>query len=96
FLQFIEPALDLLGRGTRRHGKAAGAAGVEATRALEKSLAAYGPKVLRDVRRAEVDLRDGKTIYRTISDDTMIEEGTRTIWFSEQCEFFYTLLNGGR
>lgn len=69
---------------------------VEATRALEKSLAAYGPKVLRDVRRAEVDLRDGKTIYRTISDDTMLEEGTRTIWFSEQCEFFYTLLNGGR
>ncbi|WP_029875113.1 VirB4 family type IV secretion/conjugal transfer ATPase [Rhizobium leguminosarum] len=69
---------------------------VEATRALEKSLAAYGPKVLRDVRRAEVDLGDGKTIYRTISDDTMLEEGTRTIWFSEQCEFFYTLLNGGR
>ncbi|MGO7718983.1 hypothetical protein, partial [Rhizobium johnstonii] len=65
---------------------------VEATRALEKSLAAYGPKVLLDVRRAEVDLRDGKTIYRTISYDTMLDEGTRTIWFSEQCEFFYTLL----
>ncbi|NEJ83481.1 VirB4 family type IV secretion/conjugal transfer ATPase, partial [Rhizobium leguminosarum] len=48
------------------------------------------------VQRAEVHPGNGKTIYRTISDDTIFEEGTRTIWFSEQCEFFYTLLNGGR
>ncbi|MGO7522653.1 hypothetical protein, partial [Rhizobium brockwellii] len=38
---------------------------------------------------------DGQTNYRTISDDRMLEEGTQAIRFSEQCEFFYTLLNGG-
>lgn len=37
---------------------------VEATKALEKSLATYGPKVLRDVQRVQVDLGNGKTIYR--------------------------------
>ncbi len=69
---------------------------VEATRALEKSLSAYGPKVLRDVQRLEAVLGTGKTIYRDVSEDMAVEEGARRFWFSEQCEFFYTLLNGGR
>ncbi|TQN58218.1 VirB4 family type IV secretion/conjugal transfer ATPase [Agrobacterium tumefaciens] len=69
---------------------------VEATKALEKSLAAYGPKVLRDMQRIQVDLGNGKTIYRDFSENMEVEEGTQKIWFSEQCEFFYTLLNGGR
>lgn len=69
---------------------------VEATRAIEKSLDAYGPKVLHDVQRVEVDLGNGKRIYRDISEDMVLEEDARKVWFSEQCEFFYTLLNGGR
>jgi type IV secretion system protein VirB4 len=69
---------------------------VEATRALEKSLSAYGPKVLRDVQRIDADLGSGKTIYRDLTEDMVVEEGARKIWFSEQCEFFYTLLNGGK
>lgn len=69
---------------------------VEATRALEKSLAAYGPKILRDVQRVEANLESGKTVYRDVSDNMMVGEDVRKIWFSEQCEFFYTLLNGGR
>ncbi|NEK55086.1 VirB4 family type IV secretion/conjugal transfer ATPase, partial [Rhizobium leguminosarum] len=69
---------------------------VEATRALEKSLAVYGPKVLRDIQRVEAELGNGRKIYRDISEDMVVEEGMRKIWFSEQCEFFYTLLNGGR
>ena len=69
---------------------------VEATKALEKSLAAYGPRILRDVQRVQVDLGNRKTIYRDVSDNMMLEDGASKIWFSEQCEFFYTLLNGGR
>ncbi len=69
---------------------------VEGTRALEKSLAVYSPKVLRDVQRIEADLGSGRTIYKAIADDAVLEEGARKVWFSEQCEFFYTLLNGGR
>ncbi|OOO23171.1 VirB4 family type IV secretion/conjugal transfer ATPase [Agrobacterium pusense] len=69
---------------------------VEATKALEKSLAAYGPKVLRDVQRVQVDLGNGKTIYRDFFENMELDEGTPKAWFSEQCEFFYTLLNGAR
>lgn len=69
---------------------------VEATRAMEKSLAVYSPKVLRDVQRIEADLGNGRAIYKAIVDDAVLEEGARKVWFSEQCEFFYTLLNGGR
>jgi type IV secretion system protein VirB4 len=69
---------------------------VEATRALEKSLAVYSPKVLRDVQRIAADLGHGRAIYKAIADDAVLEEGARKVWFSEQCEFFYTLLNGGR
>jgi type IV secretion system protein VirB4 len=69
---------------------------VEATRALEKSLAVYGPKVLRDVQRVQVDVGDNRTIFRDVLEDMVVEETARKVWFSEQCEFFYTLLNGGR
>ncbi len=69
---------------------------VEATRALEKSLAVYSPRVLRDVQRIETDLGNGRTIYKAIANDAVVEEGDRKVWFSEQCEFFYTLLNGAR
>ncbi|QCL98266.1 VirB4 family type IV secretion/conjugal transfer ATPase [Agrobacterium tumefaciens] len=69
---------------------------VEATKALEKSLIAYGPKVLRDVQRVGVDLGNGKTIYRDFSESMEVDAGTPRIWFSEQCEFFSILLNGGR
>ncbi|MCX8571129.1 VirB4 family type IV secretion/conjugal transfer ATPase [Aminobacter sp. MET-1] len=69
---------------------------VEATRAMEKSLDAYGPKVLRDVKRVEVKMPDGRRIFRDISDDMVLEPDARVVWFSEQAEFFYTLLNGGR
>jgi type IV secretion system protein VirB4 len=69
---------------------------VEATRALEKSLAIYSPRVLRDVQRIEAKLGNGRTIYKAIADDAALQESARKVWFSEQCEFFYTLLNGGR
>ncbi|OWK25186.1 hypothetical protein AJ87_12830 [Rhizobium yanglingense] len=69
---------------------------VEATRALEKSLAVYCPKVLRDVQRVQADLGDSRMIFRDVSEDMVVDEAARKVWFSEQCEFFYTLLNGGR
>ncbi|MBN9552484.1 MAG: VirB4 family type IV secretion/conjugal transfer ATPase, partial [Alphaproteobacteria bacterium] len=69
---------------------------LEATRALEKSLDPYSPQVLRDVKRVEVTMPDGRRIYRGASDDMVLEPDARVVWFSEQCEFFYTLLNAGK
>lgn len=69
---------------------------VEATTALVKALDAYGPKVLNDVQRYEVVLGDGRRLYRDVVPEQELPEDTKRYWFSEQSEFFYTLLNGGR
>jgi type IV secretion system protein VirB4 len=69
---------------------------LEATRALEKSLDPYGPQVLRDVKRVEVTMPDCRRIYRDVSDDMILDPNALVVWFSEQCEFFYALLNAGK
>ena len=67
---------------------------VEARTALVKALEAYGPQVLKDVKRFEVRYGDGTISYRDVPDEGEAPADARVAWFSQQAEFFYLLVNG--